>query len=60
MLSIKFSIDKCLSDQTPLVPSFIDLEQALDSANELILTYYGIPDECVNKISAIFKINWCG
>jgi len=52
--------EKCLSDQTHLVLSFIDDEQAFDSvdrrASAKVLSLYDIPDKYIKVISAVYKI----
>ena len=51
VFSLKLIIDNCLIHQTPLVLSFIDHEQAFDSAYRRalakVLTLYRIPDKYV-------------
>ena len=50
-----------LGCQTPLVLSFIDFEQAFDSVHRRALakvsSLYGIPDECIKVISAMYQNN---
>ncbi|XP_065564326.1 uncharacterized protein LOC136029748 [Artemia franciscana] len=50
-------IEKCLRHQTPLVLSFIDYEQAFDSADKKalnkVLSLYGIPNKYIKVISAM-------
>ena len=57
IFTLRLTIKKCLSYQTPLVLSFIDYEQALDSADRRasakVLSLYGIPDKYIKVISAM-------
>ena len=49
IFTLMLIIEKCLSYQTPWVPSLIDYEQALDSVDRRalakVLSLYGIPDK---------------
>ncbi|XP_065565861.1 uncharacterized protein LOC136030718 [Artemia franciscana] len=53
--------EKCLSDQTPLVPGLIDYEQAFDSAERRALAkvapLYSISDKFKKVISAMYENN---
>ena len=58
---LRLIIEKSLRCQTPLVLSFIDYEQAFDSADRRalanFLSLYGIPDKYIKVICAIYKNN---
>ena len=55
------TIESCLSSQKPLVLSFIDYEQALDSVDRRalakVLSLYGIQDKYIKVISAMYENN---
>jgi hypothetical protein len=51
IFTLRLIIEKCLRCQTPLALSFIDYEQAFDSADGRslvkVLSFYGIPDKYI-------------
>ena len=61
MFTLMLIIEKCLNHRTPLHLSFVQYEQAFDSADRRalvkILSLYGIPGKCLKVISAAYENN---
>ena len=61
IFALRLINEKCLSYQTPLVLSFIDYDQAFDSAGRRVLAKVllmcGIPDKCIKGVRAMYEIN---
>ena len=61
IFTLRLTIEKCLSCQTPLVLSSIDYEQAFDSVDRRalakVLSLYGIPDKYIKVIRVIYENN---
>jgi len=59
--ALRLIFETCLSCLTLLVLSFIDYEQAFDSVDRRalakVLSLYGIPDEYIKVISAMYENN---
>ena len=57
IFTLRLVIEKCLGHQAPLILSFIDYEQALNSADRRalvkVLLLYGIPNKYIKMISAM-------
>ena len=61
IFTLRLIIEKCLTYQKPLVFSFIDYEQELDSAHRRalakVLSLYGIPDKYIIVINDMYENN---
>ncbi|XP_065578594.1 uncharacterized protein LOC136039004 [Artemia franciscana] len=61
ILTLRLIIEKCLTHLTPLVLSFIDYEQALDSADSRalakVLSLNCIPDKYLKVVISVYENN---
>ena len=60
IFTLRLMLQKCLSHQTPLVFSFIDYEQAVNSGDRRalvkVLSLYGIPDKHIKVTIVCMRI----